>query len=89
MFSSYNSLISTVSAFQEDMLQIGITKLQLDDAVGGVSADGDAETSEAKQTEIAVKKSLLTNLRAKLDGPKQEDVKDEGAKGDGVDDKME
>ncbi len=59
------------------MLQIGITKLQLDDAVGGFSADGDADTGEAKKTETAVKKSLLTNLRAKLEIPKSEDVKEE------------
>jgi hypothetical protein len=50
------------------MLQIGLTKLQLDDAVGGYSADAEAvDGAEGQKTETAVKKSLLTNLRAKLD----------------------
>ncbi len=58
------------------MYQIGQTKLQLDDAVGGFN-DADPEGTQSKQTEAAVKKSLLTNLRAKLetdgaeDGPKK------------------
>ena len=53
------------------MLAIGVTKLQLDDAVGGeeVAAEADAAGPNSKDDKTAreVKKSLLTTLRNKFE----------------------
>jgi SWI/SNF-related matrix-associated actin-dependent regulator 1 of chromatin subfamily A len=58
---------------QEDMLAIGLTKLQLDDAVGGeATLDGEGGTDE---TAKEVRKSLLSTLRNKFEA--EGDVKAE------------
>lgn len=53
------------------MLAIGLTKLQLDDAVGGeeITLDGEAGGAAQKDDKTAkeVRKSLLTTLRNKFD----------------------
>ncbi len=51
------------------MLNIGLTKLQLDDAVGGeeIALDGEANTGQDDQTAKEVRKSLLTTLRNKFE----------------------
>jgi len=51
------------------MLNIGATKLQLDDAVGGEEITLDGEAGPAKEDMVAkeVRKSLLTTLRNKFD----------------------
>lgn len=64
------------------MLAIGITKLQLDDAVGGeeITLDGEAGGAAQKEDKTAkeVRKSLLTTLRNKFDaGPKGMDKVEE------------
>lgn len=67
------------------MLNIGITKLQLDDAVGGeeIALDGEAGAGKDDKTAKEMRKSLLTTLRNKFDlgGPAQgssmEDIKEE------------
>jgi SWI/SNF-related matrix-associated actin-dependent regulator 1 of chromatin subfamily A len=51
----------TKDSIDEDMLNIGMTKLQLDDAVGGDERDGEDNTAKE------VKKSLLTTLRNKFE----------------------
>lgn len=50
------------------MLNIGLTKLKLDDAVGGeeITLDGEAGSKDDK-TAKEVRKSLLTTLRNKFD----------------------
>jgi SWI/SNF-related matrix-associated actin-dependent regulator 1 of chromatin subfamily A len=60
------------------MLNIGLTKLKLDDAVGGEETSLD-EGSKEDQTAKEVRKSLITTLRNKFDaGPaKIEPVKEE------------
>lgn len=70
---------------QEDMLNIGLTKLQLDDAVGGeeITLDGEAGSKD-DQTAKEVRKSLLTKLRNKFEAGDAgrsdtvEEVKEEG-----------
>jgi len=51
------------------MLNIGLTKLQLDDAVGGeeITLDGEASNGKEDQTAKEVRKSLLTTLRNKFE----------------------
>lgn len=51
------------------MLNIGLTKLQLDDAVGGeeITLDGEANVGKDEQTAKEVRKSLLTTLRNKFE----------------------
>lgn len=58
----------TRNSIDEDMLNIGMTKLQLDDAVGGeeITLDGEAGSKE-DNTAKEVRKSLLTTLRNKFD----------------------
>jgi SWI/SNF-related matrix-associated actin-dependent regulator 1 of chromatin subfamily A len=52
------------------MLNIGLTKLKLDDAVGGEEATLDMDGSKDDQTAKEVRKSLLTTLRNKFEaGP--------------------
>ena len=54
------------------MLNIGLTKLQLDDAVGGeeIALDGEATNGKDDQTAKEVRKSLITTLRNKFEaGP--------------------
>jgi SWI/SNF-related matrix-associated actin-dependent regulator 1 of chromatin subfamily A len=73
----------TKDSIDEDMLNIGMTKLQLDDAVGGEKSQDDT-TDE--NTSKEVRKSLLTTLRNKFvaggEGmeatPEVKDVKEEG-----------
>lgn len=49
------------------MLNIGMTKLQLDDAVGGEEITLDGEINKDDHTAKEVKKSLLTTLRNKFE----------------------
>lgn len=66
------------------MLNIGITKLQLDDAVGGeeITLDGEAGPQKDDQTAKEVRKSLLTTLRNKFDaGKEHENGKEEHLEG--------
>ena len=51
------------------MLNIGLSKLQLDDAVGGdeIALDGEATNSKDDQTAKEVRKSLITTLRNKFE----------------------
>jgi SWI/SNF-related matrix-associated actin-dependent regulator 1 of chromatin subfamily A len=67
------------------MLNIGLTKLQLDDAVGGeeITLDGEAGSKE-DNTAKEVRKSLLTTLRNKfVEEPKSalDGIKEEGSDG--------
>jgi SWI/SNF-related matrix-associated actin-dependent regulator 1 of chromatin subfamily A len=64
------------------MLSIGMTKLQLDDAVGGEEAALDGEANSDDKTAKEMRKSLLTTLRHKFeadggDKAKLEEVKEE------------
>lgn len=63
------------------MLNIGLTKLQLDDAVGGeeITLDGEANNGKDDQTAKEARKSLLTTLRNKFEagGAKAVDVESE------------
>jgi SWI/SNF-related matrix-associated actin-dependent regulator 1 of chromatin subfamily A len=62
---------------QEDMLNIGLTKLKLDDAVGGEGASLE-DTGKEDQTAKEVRKSLITTLRNKFEnGPVKMEVKGE------------
>lgn len=59
------------------MLNIGLTKLKLDDAVGGEGASLE-DTAKEDQTAKEVRKSLITTLRNKFEnGPVKSEVKDE------------
>ena len=51
------------------MLNIGLTKLQLDDAVGGeeITLDGESSNGKDDQTAKEVRKSLLSTLRNKFE----------------------
>lgn len=71
------------------MLNIGLTKLQLDDAVGGeeITLDGEVNNGKDDQTAKEVRKSLLTTLRNKFEagdgkgGPRvREDINGTGEK---------
>lgn len=66
------------------MLNIGLTKLKLDDAVGGQEATLGMESAKDDQTAKEVRKSLLTTLRNKFEaGPvKKEESIEEVAEGD-------
>lgn len=59
------------------MLAIGVTKLQLDDAVGGeeITLDGEAGGTAQKDDKTAkeVRKSLLTKLRNKFEAAPSSD----------------
>ena len=57
----------TQDSIDEDMLSIGVTKLQLDDAVGGDEAALDGEGNKEDNTAKEMRKSLLTTLRNKFD----------------------
>ena len=70
------------------MLNIGMTKLQLDDAVGGeeITLDGEGGSKDDK-TAKEVRKSLLTKLRTKFEAgdanrpdsiPEEPTLKNEG-----------
>ncbi|WVR03919.1 hypothetical protein IAU60_000918 [Kwoniella sp. DSM 27419] len=73
----------TKGSIDEDMLAIGMTKLQLDDAVGGeeITLDGQDGSGQDDKTAKETRKSLLTQLRSKfvenkdvaLDPVKEED----------------
>ncbi|KAI9632463.1 putative Swi2/Snf2-related ATPase, component of the SWR1 complex [Dioszegia hungarica] len=56
----------TKDSIDEDMLNIGMTKLQLDDAVGGEERTLDGEGKD-DSTAKEIKKSLLTTLRNKFE----------------------
>jgi SWI/SNF-related matrix-associated actin-dependent regulator 1 of chromatin subfamily A len=59
------------------MLNIGLTKLKLDDAVGGEGASLE-DTGKEDQTAKEVRKSLITTLRNKFEnGPVKMEVKGE------------
>jgi len=59
------------------MLNIGLTKLKLDDAVGGEGASLE-DTGKEDQTAKEVRKSLITTLRNKFEnGPVKTEVKGE------------
>lgn len=66
----------TKDSIDEDMLNIGMTKLQLDDAVGGdEAAAGDGKEDTAAKE---VRKSLLTTLRNKFEaGDVMEEIKED------------
>lgn len=74
----------TKNSIDEDMLNIGLTKLQLDDAVGGeeTTLDGEAGSKE-DNTAKEVRKSLLTTLRNKfvVDDPVKSESLTEAANG--------
>ncbi|WVO18027.1 hypothetical protein L204_105725 [Cryptococcus depauperatus] len=59
----------TKGSIDEDMLEIGLTKLQLDDMVGGeeVSLDGTDGAGADDKTAKETRKSLLTHLRTKFE----------------------
>lgn len=57
----------TKDSIDEDMLNIGMTKLQLDDAVGGEEITLDGEAGKDDNTAKEVRKSLLTTLRNKFE----------------------
>ncbi|WRT65569.1 uncharacterized protein IL334_002514 [Kwoniella shivajii] len=73
----------TKGSIDEDMLAIGMTKLQLDDAVGGeeITLDGQDNSGQDDNTAKETRRSLLTTLRNKfvagdaseMDGIKEED----------------
>ncbi|WWC87733.1 uncharacterized protein L201_002625 [Kwoniella dendrophila CBS 6074] len=58
----------TKGSIDEDMLAIGMTKLQLDDAVGGeeITLDGQDNSGQDDKTAKETRKSLLTTLRNKF-----------------------
>nr|XP_019012216.1 uncharacterized protein I206_03060 [Kwoniella pini CBS 10737]OCF50997.1 hypothetical protein I206_03060 [Kwoniella pini CBS 10737] len=58
----------TKGSIDEDMLAIGLTKLQLDDAVGGeeITLDGADNSGQDDKTAKETRKSLLTTLRNKF-----------------------
>ena len=58
----------TKNSIDEDMLAIGVTKLQLDDAVGGEAIVDGGQGGQDDKTAKEVRKSLLTTLRNKFDG---------------------
>jgi len=59
------------------MLNIGLTKLKLDDAVGGEGASLE-DTGKEDQTAKEVRKSLITTLRNKFEnGPVKPELKGE------------
>jgi SWI/SNF-related matrix-associated actin-dependent regulator 1 of chromatin subfamily A len=59
------------------MLNIGLTKLKLDDAVGGEGASLE-DTGKEDQTAKEVRKSLITTLRNKFEnGPVKMEVRGE------------
>ena len=59
------------------MLNIGLTKLKLDDAVGGEGVSLE-DTGKEDQTAKEVRKSLITTLRNKFEnGPVKTEVKGE------------
>jgi SWI/SNF-related matrix-associated actin-dependent regulator 1 of chromatin subfamily A len=65
---------------QEDMLNIGLTKLKLDDAVGGEevtldAGEGAAGPGKDDKTAKEVRKSLLTTLRHKFEAGGEEGTK--------------
>lgn len=53
------------------MLSIGLTKLQLDDAVGGQESTLDGEGSKEDRTAKEMRKSLLTTLRSRFEAGKE------------------
>ncbi|RXK41229.1 hypothetical protein M231_01379 [Tremella mesenterica] len=57
----------TKDSIDEDMLLIGQTKLQLDDAVGGEELTIDPGANQDDKTAKEVRKSLLTTLRNKFE----------------------
>lgn len=58
-------------------MNIGLTKLKLDDAVGGEGASLE-DTGKEDQTAKEVRKSLITTLRNKFEnGPVKSEVKNE------------
>ncbi|WVW79997.1 hypothetical protein I302_101970 [Kwoniella bestiolae CBS 10118] len=79
----------TKGSIDEDMLAIGMTKLQLDDAVGGeeITLDGQDNSGQDDKTAKETRKSLLTTLRNKFvaddDAIKMEGIKEEDGDGDG------
>ncbi|WVQ78767.1 hypothetical protein IAT38_000858 [Cryptococcus sp. DSM 104549] len=56
----------TKGSIDEDMFEIGQTKLQLDDMVGGEEVTLDGTNGADDQTAKETKKSLLTHLRSKF-----------------------
>ncbi|WWC60156.1 uncharacterized protein I303_102720 [Kwoniella dejecticola CBS 10117] len=80
----------TKGSIDEDMLAIGLTKLQLDDAVGGeeITLDGADNSGQDDKTAKETRKSLLTTLRNKFvaddSAVKKEGM--EGIKEEGEDD---
>ncbi|XAO26964.1 hypothetical protein I312_105805 [Cryptococcus bacillisporus CA1280] len=58
----------TKNSIDEDMLEIGLTKLQLDDMVGGeeITLDGTDGAGADDKTAKETRKSLLTQLRTKF-----------------------
>ncbi|OCF58061.1 hypothetical protein L486_04089 [Kwoniella mangroviensis CBS 10435] len=73
----------TKGSIDEDMLAIGMTKLQLDDAVGGeeITLDGADNSGQDDKTAKETRKSLLTTLRNKFvaddDAVKMEGINEE------------
>ncbi|WVF67108.1 hypothetical protein IAT40_001853 [Kwoniella sp. CBS 6097] len=59
----------TKGSIDEDMLAIGMTKLQLDDAVGGeeIALDGTDNAGQDDKTAKEARRSLLTTLRNKFE----------------------
>ncbi|KAK4687252.1 hypothetical protein P7C73_g2865, partial [Tremellales sp. Uapishka_1] len=69
----------TTDSIDEDMLNIGLTKLQLDDAVGGEETSLGDDGGDDKTAKEA-KKSLLSTLRNKFEATGDVEVKDEEEK---------
>ncbi|OCF30483.1 hypothetical protein I316_07865 [Kwoniella heveanensis BCC8398] len=71
-------------SIDEDMLAIGMTKLQLDDAVGGeeIALDGTDNAGQDDKTAKEARRSLLTTLRNKFEAEGDGDAA--MAKGGGV-----
>ncbi|KAK8861446.1 hypothetical protein IAR55_002265 [Kwoniella newhampshirensis] len=77
----------TKGSIDEDMLAIGMTKLQLDDAVGGeeITLDGQDNSGSDDKTAKEARRSLLTTLRNKfvaVEGDAMEGIKEEKEEGE-------